>query len=182
MPEDLDALDRGARNLVHVDQALFFLLHQILHRLVDAHLSLLGAALKEIAQHVFHVDAHLFDALRAGQFDHRKILFADFDFDQAIIELAAAQLRAQLFARASETARRVLDASSLSRCVLQLVVGIEIVNNSDVERGGGNSISRIRSSTFSSAFSAISSIFSCRVMSTEISVRSRIMLSTSRPT
>ena len=63
MPEDFDALDRRARDLIHVDEALFFFLHQVLHRLVNAHLASLGAALKEIAQHVFHVDAHLFDAL-----------------------------------------------------------------------------------------------------------------------
>ena len=99
MPEILDALDRRARHLVHVDQALFLFLHQVLHRLVDAHLASLRASLKQIAQHVFHVDAHLFDALWTGQLDHREILFPHFELNQTIVELAAAQLRAQLFAR-----------------------------------------------------------------------------------
>ncbi len=112
----LNSLNRSARNLVHVDQALFFFLHQVLHRLVDAHLASLRASLKEIAQHVFHVDAHLFDALWTSQFDHRKILFAHFDLNQTIVELAAAKLRAKFFARSlklfvARRARRVRSSS-----------------------------------------------------------------------
>ena len=94
----LNSLDRRARHLVHVDEALFLFLHQVLHRLVDAHLASLRATLKQIAQHVFHVDAHLFDALWTSQLDHGKILFSDFELNQTIVELAAAQLRAQLLA------------------------------------------------------------------------------------
>src|SRR4029079_2665467 len=72
----------------------------MLNRVVDAHLALLGAPLEEIAQHVFHIYAHLFHALRPGELDDRKILFADFDFDLSTVELATAKLRAKFFSRA----------------------------------------------------------------------------------
>src|ERR1044072_2198083 len=35
----LDTLDRRPCNLVHVDETLFLFLHQVLHRLIDAHLA-----------------------------------------------------------------------------------------------------------------------------------------------
>ena len=109
----LDPLGRGPRNGVHVDEPFLLFRHEIFHRLIDAHLAALGAALKEIAQHVLHVDTHLFDAHRAGELDSREVLLADFHLDQAIIQLARSQLGAQLLARA----RKVL--------VLRFVVGYE---------------------------------------------------------
>ena len=39
----LHALERDARHLVHVDELLLFFLHQVLHRLGDAHLALARA-------------------------------------------------------------------------------------------------------------------------------------------
>jgi len=48
--------------------------------------------LKEIAQHVLHVDAHLFDTLWTSKFNHRKILFSYFELNQAIIEFTASKL------------------------------------------------------------------------------------------
>src|SRR4029079_8997914 len=95
----LNALNRRSCHLVHVDETLFLFLHQVLHRLIDAHLASLCTTLKQIAQHVFHVDAHLFDALWTSQLDHWKIFLSLLEFDEAIVELAAAQLRAQLFTR-----------------------------------------------------------------------------------
>jgi len=83
-------LKGSSRHLIHVDEALLFFLHQILHRLINAHLPSLRAALKHIAQHVFHVDAHLFDALWPGQLNYRKALFAHVDLDDAIIKFATA--------------------------------------------------------------------------------------------
>src|SRR5689334_23263144 len=96
----LDSLNRRARHLVHVDETFFLFLHQVFHRFVDAHLATLRTTLKEIAQHVFHVDAHLLDSLWPSQLDDGKIFLSDFELDETVVELAAAQLRAQLFARA----------------------------------------------------------------------------------
>src|SRR5215213_9662415 len=94
----LNAFDRCTRNLVHVDETLFLFLHQVLHRLIDPHFASLRATLKQVSQHVFHVDAHLFDALWTSKLDHGKVFLSDFQLNEPIVELAAAQLRAQLFA------------------------------------------------------------------------------------
>ena len=55
----LHAVDRGARDLIHVNQALLFFLDQVLERLVDLHLPLLGALAEDVGQHVLDVDVHL---------------------------------------------------------------------------------------------------------------------------
>ena len=47
-----------------------------------------GASLKEIAQHILHVYAHLFDAHRSRELDGRVVLLAHLHLDQSIIELA----------------------------------------------------------------------------------------------
>src|SRR6266540_6261830 len=94
------AFDRGTRYLIHVNQPFLFLLHQVLHCLIHSHLSLFGAALEEISQHVLHVDTHLFDTLWPRQLNHREVFFANLDFDQAAIKFSAAQLCAKFFSSA----------------------------------------------------------------------------------
>src|SRR5215212_10368134 len=86
----LNSLDGRTCDLLHIDEALFFFLHQIFHRLVHAQLASFRASLKQVTQHVFHVDAHLFDALRASQLYHWKVFLSDFELNQTVIELAAA--------------------------------------------------------------------------------------------
>ena len=94
------AIDGGARDLFHVDQALLFFLNQVLERLVDLHLPLFGALAEDVGQHVLEVDVHLLDALVGDDFEGRKIALAGFDFNLAVVELAFAQLLAKFFAGA----------------------------------------------------------------------------------
>src|SRR6476659_7506775 len=94
-----NALNRGSRDLVHVDETFFLFLHQVLHRFVHAHLPSLRTPLEHIAQHVFHVDAHLFNTLWTSEFNYRETLLAYFELNQTVVELAAAKLRTQLFSR-----------------------------------------------------------------------------------
>ena len=56
-----DALQGGARDLIHVDQLLLFLLHQVIERLGHAHLALPRLLTEQIGQHVLEVDAHFLD-------------------------------------------------------------------------------------------------------------------------
>ena len=58
-----DALDGDPRHLVHVDKLLLFFLDQVVDRLGDFHLPLLGALAEESGQDVLEVDVHLLDAL-----------------------------------------------------------------------------------------------------------------------
>jgi hypothetical protein len=67
------ALDRDARDLVHIDQALLFFLDQIFEGLVDLHLPLLGALAEDVGQHVLDVDVHLLDALVGDDFEGGQI-------------------------------------------------------------------------------------------------------------
>ena len=76
-----DAFNRRSGHLIHVYKALLFLLHQILHRFINAHFSALHTPLEQIAEHIFHVDAHLFDPLGPGEFDYWKVLLAHFNLD-----------------------------------------------------------------------------------------------------
>ena len=71
-------------------ETLFLFLHEVLHRLIHTHFASLRATLEQVAQHVFHVDAHLFHALWTSKLDHRKIFLSDFELNEAIVELAAA--------------------------------------------------------------------------------------------
>src|SRR5262249_25691890 len=86
----LDAIDGDARDLVHVNQALFFFLDQVLEGLADLQLPLLGALAEDVGQHVFEIDVHLFDALVRDDLEggHRALPYLN--FDHAIIELAFA--------------------------------------------------------------------------------------------
>src|SRR6185503_3864715 len=95
----LHSLDGRSSYLIHVNEPLFFFLHEVLHRLIDAKFSTLRTSLKEIAQHVFHVDAHLFDTLWSGKFDDGEILFPHLKLNQTIVQLSAPKLRPELFTR-----------------------------------------------------------------------------------
>ena len=90
------ALQRHARHLVHVDELLLLFLHQVIQRLGDAHAPLAAALAEKTGQHIFQIDAHLFDAAVGGDFDRRPALF-DFDLHHALVEFAVAQALAQLF-------------------------------------------------------------------------------------
>ena len=100
MPRVLHALDRDALHLVHIDQALLFFLDEVFEGLADLHLPLLGALAEDVGQHVFHVDVHLFDALVGDDLEGGKRLLAHVELDHALVELAFAQLLAQLLAGA----------------------------------------------------------------------------------
>src|ERR1035437_9410388 len=79
----LHALHGDARDLVHVDQTLLFFLDEVLERLADLHLPLLGALAEDVGQHVFHVDVHLLDPLIGDDLERRHRFFADVEFDDA---------------------------------------------------------------------------------------------------
>src|SRR6185436_6985445 len=96
----LDPVDRHARDLVHVNEALLLFLNQVFKRLVDFHFPLLGTLAEDVRQHVFNVDVHLLYALIANDFEGREIAFAGFDFDDAIVELTLTQLLAKFLASA----------------------------------------------------------------------------------
>src|SRR4029077_1229288 len=94
------AINRRPGYLVHIDEALLFFLDQVLEGLVNFHLPLLAALPEAVRQHVFDVDVHLLDALVRDDFERWEIALPDFDFDDALVQLALAQLLAQLLARA----------------------------------------------------------------------------------
>ena len=164
---------RDALHLVHIDQALLLFLDQVLHRLADLHLPLLGLLAEDVGQHVLDVDAHLLHALVGDDLERRHSLFADVEFHDALVELAFAQLLAKFFAGAMLRIAffRRGQLESRGRRVLGGDAG-----------AAGSSRSSKRSSAFISALSAMSSSFSSRTMSMAISTRSRIIDSTSRPT
>src|ERR1700690_2469782 len=93
-------VDGGARDLLHVDQALLFFLNQVLEGLINLHLPLLGALAEDIGQHVLDVHVHFLDALVGDDFKGREIALASFDFDGAVVQLAFAQLLPQFLAGA----------------------------------------------------------------------------------
>src|SRR6266542_613463 len=103
-------------------------------RLVNTHLSLFGATLEEITQHVFHVYTHLFDALRSRQLDHWEVLFANFDFDEAAIKLATAQLLTKLL---SSALKLILSGSVLRRFGSSLRAYFLICGGIEVVKTGG---------------------------------------------
>jgi hypothetical protein len=86
--------------MVHVDQALFLFLDQVLERLVHLHLPLFCPLAEDVRQHVFDVDVHLLHALIREDLERRKIALANIDFHHAVIELALAQLLPEFLARA----------------------------------------------------------------------------------
>ncbi len=96
----LGALDGHARDLIHVEEFVFFFLDQIFEGVGDAHLALLFLLAEHAGQHVFQIDVHLLDALVGDDFEAWHLAFAHFDVDHALIEFAFAELGAELFARA----------------------------------------------------------------------------------
>src|SRR5258708_1888583 len=90
-----DSINRDARDLLHVNQALLFFLDQVLESFVDLHLPLLGALAEDVGQHVLEIDVHFLDALVGDDFKRRKIALAGFDFDSAVVEVSFAQLLTQ---------------------------------------------------------------------------------------
>src|SRR5947209_2222297 len=127
----LDAFQGGARDRVHVDEPLLLLLYDVLQGLVDAHALALGSALKEVAEHVLHVDAHHLDALRPGDLYGGKTLLAHLHLDGACVELTFAQLSAKLLARLLELFVAVGRRGRRIRA-RRVVFGVE-----GVEAGGG---------------------------------------------
>src|SRR5215472_11572736 len=95
----LHALDRDARDLVHIDQPLLFFLDQILEGLADLHLLLLGALAEDVGQHVLNVDVHFLDALISDDLESRCRPLADIELHDTLVELALAQLLAEFLAR-----------------------------------------------------------------------------------
>ncbi len=87
-------------HLVHVDQALLLFLDEVLEGLADLHLPLLGALAEDVGQHVLDVDVHLLDALVGDDLEGGHRFLADVEFDDALVELAFAQLLAKFFAGA----------------------------------------------------------------------------------
>ena len=96
----LDAIDGDARDLVHVDEAIFFFLDEVIEGLGDRHLALLFLLAEHAGEHVLDVDVHFLDALIGDDFEGGHRALADLDFDEALIELAFAELNAELVARA----------------------------------------------------------------------------------
>src|SRR5262249_585586 len=64
-----DALEGDAGDLIHVYELLLLLLHQVFHRLVDAHPAVFGAPSEQPGHHVLEVDVHLLDALVGVDFE-----------------------------------------------------------------------------------------------------------------
>ena len=79
---------------------LLFLLHEVLERLGDLHLALLGALAEEPGNHVLQVDVHLLGALIGDDLEARLIAVAHVQLDDALVQLALAKLLPQLLARA----------------------------------------------------------------------------------
>src|ERR1700683_1956273 len=96
----LNPVNRHASDLVHIDEALLFFLNEIFESLIHLHLALLGATAEDVRQHVLDVDIHLFNTLVGHNFKGGEIALADIDLNLAFVELALAQLLAQLFASA----------------------------------------------------------------------------------
>ena len=59
----LDALGGDAVHLVHVDEAAFFFLHEVVEGIGDPHFALFGAAAEDVGQHVLEVHLHVFEVL-----------------------------------------------------------------------------------------------------------------------
>src|SRR6185437_12950888 len=96
----LHPLNGHAGDLVHINQALFLFLDEVIEGLTDFHLPLLSALAEDVGQHVLDVDVHLLDALVGDDFEGGKGFFADVEFDHAVVQAAFAQLLAELFASA----------------------------------------------------------------------------------
>ena len=72
----LHALDRRARDALHVDQLLLFFLGQRLERLRHAQLALLRPSLEQAGQHVLDVDVDFLDRRPGDDLERREALLA----------------------------------------------------------------------------------------------------------
>ena len=94
------ALDGQPRDLLHVDQLVFFFLDQVIDGFGDRHLAALLLLAEQPREHVLDVDVHFLDALIGDDFKRGHRALANFHFHQALIEFAVPKLRAELFPRA----------------------------------------------------------------------------------
>ncbi len=91
----LGALDGRAGDLVHVNELVFFFLDEVVEGFGDGHFALLFLLAEEAGEHVLDIDVHLLDALAGDDFKGGHGALADFDFDQALVELGFAELGAE---------------------------------------------------------------------------------------
>ncbi len=96
----LHALHSCARHLIHVDQASFFFLNQIIEGFGDFHLPFLGGSAKDIRQNILQIDVHLLRALSGDDSELGRIAFARLQFHHPFIQLAFPELLPQLLPRA----------------------------------------------------------------------------------
>ena len=82
-----------------VEVALRLLVAQVLPRLGHRQPAPARAARRQVAEQVLHREAHLLDALRREDLEHRVRAVADVDLDLALVELSGAQLGAQALPR-----------------------------------------------------------------------------------
>ena len=96
----LDAVDGDARDLVHIDQAIFFFLDHVIEGFGHRHFALFLLLAEHAGKHVFDVDVHFLHALIADDFKGGHGALAHFHFDHALVELAFAELGTKLVAAA----------------------------------------------------------------------------------
>src|SRR5258706_13233266 len=115
----LHAVDGRARNLLHVDEALFLFLNEIFKGFANLDLALFGALAEEVGQHFLDVNVHLLDALIGDDFKGGERFFADINLDHFFVELAFAELVGKVFAgaglRVLGELRRPLTATGVGR-------------------------------------------------------------------
>ena len=99
MPESSTRSTASARHLVHVEQAVLFFLHEVVEGLGDLHLALLRALPKRPGS----MSLRLMSISSAPWLERisklRLVAVADIEFDEPVVELALAELLAQLLAR-----------------------------------------------------------------------------------
>src|SRR5256885_1445606 len=91
------ALHGHARDLVHVQQLVFFFLDQVFESVGHAHFAFLLLLAEHAGKHVLDVDVHLLDALIGDDFKRGHGALADFEVDHALVELAFALLEGAFF-------------------------------------------------------------------------------------
>src|ERR1035437_4374793 len=100
------ALQRHAGHLVHVDELLLLLLHQVIERLGHAHFAAARLLAEEAGQHVLDVDAHLLDPGVAGDLERGGAIL-HLDLHQAFVQLALAQALTEFLAGALDAFARL---------------------------------------------------------------------------
>ena len=97
-----------------VDQFQGFLIDQMLHGILDAHLALLGFATAEILKHALQLLGHLFHT--GGRHDfHTGSLHADIDFDFLVIKITFTQFLAKFLAGAAFLGFNHIKANAFGR-------------------------------------------------------------------